>query len=206
MANTTWNPADKSGSCVLSNGNLTATASSLYQGVRSIYGSASGKYYWEITWTTQTSNDSIGVASASASLSDGPTTGGPRCLLAYNANVWLNGSQVGSASDSAVPAGAVVCIALDCTNSLIWFRVGGTGNWNNSSTNNPATGVGGISIAAVLGGLALYAYAVLGYSSAFAVANFGDSAFTGAVPAGFNTGLPGSVAGGAAQAYALVMA
>lgn len=48
------------------------------------------------------------------------------------------------ATIQAYAAGNVLGCALDIDNRLVWFRTG-TGNWNNSGTANPATGVGGVS-------------------------------------------------------------
>src|SRR4029077_13475902 len=44
-------------------------------------------------------------------------------------------------------SGDVIGVAVDFTNHLAWFRRN-SGNWNNDGTANPATGVGGITIAA----------------------------------------------------------
>ena len=67
MANTTWNPSDKSASLTLSNGNLTLSASAL-GGVRAIDRQITGKFYWEVTATTWGASCVIGVAAQGASL------------------------------------------------------------------------------------------------------------------------------------------
>jgi len=209
MANTTWNPADKSVNCVLSNGNLTIGGSGgTNQGARSVDSHLAGKYYWECTWNNTAVSDALGVSAAGASLTASVTTAGQRCLLNQPGNIFLNGGTSVGSVGGAVTAGSVVCFALDCTGSLIWFRVGAGGNWNNSAGNNPATGVGGIVMGAVLGGLALYAHAFVGFAAATVVANFGNSAFTGAVPANFASGFVagGDVVAGGAQARVSILA
>jgi hypothetical protein len=45
-------------------------------------------------------------------------------------------------------SGARICHALDVDNHWYWVRVGPTGNWNNSSSANPATRTGGIALPA----------------------------------------------------------
>ena len=85
--------------------------------------------------------------------------------------------------------GDIIGVALDLVNQLIWFRVAPSGNWNGSGTANPATGVGGVSLQSIAGvGVPLYPYAYLQGSGQAYTANFGDSAFTGAVPASFTSG------------------
>lgn len=44
-----------------------------------------------------------------------------------------------------------LCFAVDIDNELIWMRVG-SGNWNNSGSADPATGVGGLTITPVWNG------------------------------------------------------
>ena len=190
MAGTTWNPADKSANCVLSNGNLTIGGSgSSNQGARSVDAHLAGKYYWECTWNNTSVSDVLGVSAAGASLIASVTTAGQRCLLNKNGSIFLNGAAV-AALAGPVSAGSVVCFALDCSGSLMWFRVGAAGLWNNGAGNNPATGVGGVVMGAVLGGLALYAHAFDGFAAATVVVNFGNSVFTGTVPVGFTSGFP----------------
>jgi len=193
MANTTWNPSDISAGITLSNGNLTATRSTGNGGCRSVDKQIGGKFYWEVTATTfLTSTSSIGVMSPvsafvslstqASALSSGVNQAGSVCVDGVSAGVSLG----------TVASGAVVCIAYDITNRLIWYRLGAAGNWNNNVANNPATGVGGVST--TLGvGIPVYASIYLGQSTETITANFGGSAFTGAVPAGFTSGFTSGV-------------
>jgi hypothetical protein len=208
MAGTTWNPLDKSANCVLTNGNLTAGASGASNGARSVDGHLAGKYYWELTWNLTQTTDAVGISAAGASLTTAAPLAGQRCLLAQGGSIFLNGGTAVGGVGGSVSAGSVICIALDCTGSLIWFRVGAAGIWNNSAGNNPATGVGGVAMVTILGGLRLYAHEFTAAASATVVANFGDSAFTGAVPSGFVSGFPagGDVVPGSQGARAMVLA
>lgn len=192
MANTTWNPSDKATQIVLSNGNLTAGASAaVVAGVRSIDRQVYGKYYWECTWTTiSNGNEGVGIASGTQSLSAAASAAGQQCMMAQAGTIYLNG-VVAVNSFGTVTSGTIVCIAVDCTNSLIWFRLGAAGNWNGNAAYSPGGG-GGVAMQSALGGLALYAKATLAATASSVTANFGDSAFTGAVPSGFTAGFPNS--------------
>jgi hypothetical protein len=101
--------------------------------------------------------------------------------------VWANGANAFTFGTS-LANGNVVCIALDCTARLIWFRIGAAGNWNNNATYNPATGVGGVAIFNFGAALQAFPFAGLQATSDQITANFGDSAFVGAVPSGYTSG------------------
>jgi hypothetical protein len=85
-----------------------------------------------------------------------------------------------------ITSGTVICIAIDVPNKLMWWRLGAAGNWNNVSGRNPATGVGGAGIPNIS-----TAFPSISFGGADTIiANFGGSAFTGAVPSGFTAGFP----------------
>lgn len=181
-AGTTWNPSDKTASATLSNGNLTVTFSST-GGVRSVSTVGKDKWYWEVQFTSG-SSPVIGVSNATAVLATVYATP-TNAAVAYNGSTYVNNvSQAGAGITIVV--GATVCIALDVDAKLIWFRAGAAGNWNNSGTANPATGVGGLNITVL--GTPLYALVATNGAPTYN-ANFGNSAFIGAVPAGFTAGL-----------------
>lgn len=201
MTPTTWNPADLTG-ITLSNGNLTATnPTGPNGGVRSIASITSGKYYWEVTvgtWSNASTGAGFGLASvALANLYNAP----PGCFMIYkNGNIFNNGSQL--AGLGAFVSGGSICFALDLTNKLAWARNGAAGNWNGSGTANPATGAGGVDISA----WATAAIFAMGAGAGFGdvwTANFGASAFVGAVPSGFSSGF-GASGGGTNPSPALI--
>lgn len=204
MANTTWNPADKTTSMVLSNANLTATASAGSQGVRTVDSQTGGKFYWEVTANTFINAPSgIGIATGTASLAFGGTG---TCMVERSGLVYIDGTNNPTVSFGTITSGSLICIAVDLTNKLIWFRVGAGGNWNANATYSPATGTGGIGTGATGGATPAYGIFNGTASTEAATANFGDSAFTGVVPAGFTAGFPGAGGGaGAAQAMAMAM-
>jgi len=184
---TTWNPSDKT-AMTLSNSDRTATGTGA-GGVRSIFSTATGKIYWEVTYNGGT-GPGIGIANASATLAtvyNTPTN----AAVSYNTTTWINNvSQAGA----GIPISVAIpqCVAVDLGGKLIWFRSGAAGNWNNSGTANPATGTGGLNITVL--GTPLFALAGTS-SSAQLIANFGATAFTGAVPSGFTAGLGPDVVG-----------
>jgi hypothetical protein len=186
---TTLNPADKDSHITLSGGNLTAAGTAGWTGlVRTVAAKSAGKYYWEATFTVGAQSQS-GVGFTIGSLSVSTQTFG-------NAGTGKSGTTIGTGTlvDGAnvgvgigtITSGSVVCLAVDLTAKLIWFRLGAGGNWNGSGTANPATGVGGISISN-----AGTAYPTICMGGADTItANFGATAFTGAVPSGFTAGVP----------------
>jgi hypothetical protein len=188
----------------LSGGNLVATntvAVSYNQGARVASASAktSGKYYFEMKFTTlvDTSQPSqaqtLGIAMTSANYTAVGTVQTNACVVTYQGNRSLNGVAQGTGFGMRA-SGDVIGIALDLDASprRIWFRIAPSGNWNNSGTANPATNVGGHDISALTGALApIMTFGGdpgHGFVGNVSTANFGASAFTGAVPAGFNAG------------------
>lgn len=210
---TTWNPSDKAASITLSGGNLIATSNSITQGgVRTIDNQSAGQFYWEYTVNTLTAatNHYAGLAAstwninASQGLGSGSGTGTTGVGLSTSSSIiYVDGASSGT-NIGALASGGLICVAADFTAKRIWYRNGAAGNWNNNVANNPATGVGGISIPN-LGGGTVPAYPALSmnHTNDRITGNFGDSAFTGAVPSGFNSGF---VAGGTTQARVMVLA
>jgi hypothetical protein len=193
MANTTWSNTDKTAGLTLSGGNLTVTVGTVAasNGIRSIDRVAGSKFYFEVTLTTIGATQGIGIATGGASLSSPSFFG--TAFVTNNGVCFLNGTNVATGT-GAFSNGQICCLAVDPAAGLIWFRNGAAGNWNNNASNNPATGVGGFSLATVgIGGSAIAAYPFLAFNNSAinsaATANFGASAFSGAVPAGFASGI-----------------
>lgn len=190
----TWDPATVT-AVTLSGGNLVAAntgTTSPDQGAHVVTTAAknSGKYYFEVTWTTVLSsggNLGIGIGTISStytSMGNGGTTG----IENYRGgSYYSNGVQV-SAGTGAYAQGTVACVAADLDNRSFWTRTNAGGNWNGSGTANPATNTGGYAIPAG----AMIPFATFGGSSGVAgnviTANFGASAFVGAAPSGFTAG------------------
>lgn len=197
MANTAWSATDKSANITLTGSNLIATATGTGAGARAVDKQIAGKFYWECTFNTVTNSiTSCGVANSLwptgtgiGILSLAPVG---TCGLGRSGNVYVDGVIVGGIAFGALANGNVICIAADFSARLIWFRLGAAGNWNMSASANPATGAGGVSIS--LGnGVAAYPVVNLQLINEQITANFGDTAFTGAVPAGFISGFTSGV-------------
>lgn len=213
MAQTTWNPSDKSANITLSGANLVVTVggTSTGQGVRTVDSLGSGKFYWEYTWTTSQSNFQVIIGVGTASAAFATVAGnivGAAAIQSGDGGIYVN-NTTSLAALGAIAQGNIIGLAVDVGGKLIWFRKAPSGNWNNSGTANPATGAGGFSISALT--LPVYGLQASGVFNPGDVitANFGGSAFSGAVPAGFTSGFPlggSGASGGAAQARAMMLA
>lgn len=199
MAASTWSTTDKAANVTLSGSNLIATASSSNTGgVRGKDPKRAGKYYIEFTsTTTQSVNSHFGFAPAVSGLAPNPFPG----AVVVSSSVirvwdWQGNIAVSGAISAAITTGSVVGCAIDLDNRQVWFRNSPAGNWNNSATANPATGVGGLdtTLAGLGGGIDVYPFVALAGASNSITANFGGSSFSGAVPAGFTAGWDDSTA------------
>lgn len=190
---TTFDPAHVS--LTLSSGNLIATNSGggIYSYARSIASHSTGKFYWEIRGTAVAGvgNGCIGIGNASAT---GYTGGGSYpgsdinsgATFDNNAAFYVNGANIGQCLPAYYVGGDAIGIALDVGAKLIWlrsFHLSVASNWNNSGTANPATGVGGLSIASLTG--AIYAYVWITVAGDSYTANFGATGFYMSAPTGF---------------------
>jgi hypothetical protein len=150
---TTWNPADKA-AITLTGGNLIATSDpTLTAGVRSTTAkSAAGKSYMEIKCDTVYPNEAIGFANSNWAFS-GATPGvtGNSIGLNVNGNIVYNNIKLGSLASGIIPQGATVGMALDFGAGMVYFTTDGV-TWNGGGSANPATGVGGYSIANMISG------------------------------------------------------
>jgi len=194
---TTWNPLDKTANATLSNGNLTVAFSGANGGVRSIYSESIGKWYWETTFNSGAA-PAFGIANPSAILNTAWSTSGINAALYYNGSTYVNGVTQSGAGLTLLFK--TFGIAVDFIAQRIWARnATDGGNWNNNVANNPATNVGGVNIAVL--GTPLFAFAASGGSNIW-TANFGDTAFVGAVPSGFSVGFGPTVSIGRAMILA----
>jgi len=184
LAPTAWNPSDKL-TTTLSNSNLTATATATSSGCRGVLGKTTGKAFCEFTWSVSANTLTYaGFALATTNLAMGLNATPGQCGVQRGGAVGINGSSV--TAIGAMVAGDTVSMAVDLDAHVVWFRKAPSGNWNNSGTANPATGVGGLSISAIVG--AVYPIFFGALANEAVTANFGGSAFVGAVPSGYPAG------------------
>lgn len=181
----------------LSGSNLvvTSTGSANEQGahVAAVLGQTAGKYYFEVTGTNVASagsNMAVGIGTPSSTYTSMGNGGAVTGDMVYvgSGNIYASGSFT-SIAIGAIAVGNIVGMAVDLDNRKIWFRKAPSGNWNNSGTANPATNTGGIAIPA--GTMVPFCtFGGAGGTGNIFTANFGASAFAGAVPAGFTAGWP----------------
>jgi hypothetical protein len=183
MANTTWSTTDKSAGITLSNANLTATGTAA-QSLRAIDRQALGKFYFELTMNTSNISTYVGLVCQNAALATS-TVIDPSVMVNVNGTIFVNSLSTGIQLGVRA-SGDIFGIAVDLTNRLAWFRVAPSGNWNANAAYSPATGTGGVAFTGGIG-LPMYPWAYFNTAGNI-VANFGGSAFTGAVPAGFTSG------------------
>jgi len=188
-ATATWNSADKNARITLSGGDLIATKSngSSFAMLRATVGASTGKKFCSFVFDTA-NGQTFGLSLGGSSLADGVWAGSSTSSIGYYPAA--NGVFFSSSPFQTVSLGAntghTYDLAVDLTNRLLWGRRNG-GNWNNSGTADPATGVGGVDYSAVtqLAGLTLYPTGSMDSSGSGLTANFGASAYTYAAPSGF---------------------
>lgn len=158
-ASDTFDAVNIGSGLTLSGGNLTVTSgtgSSTGPMARSAGSHSSGKWYFEFLLNTVTgaTSQAYGVANGSQPLGNYPGTGSPSTDGASYSNssgTTYNISGMPGTWQGGGSSGNFVGIAVDLDAGLMWARTSANGNWNGSGTANPATGVGGISIAGVDG-------------------------------------------------------
>jgi hypothetical protein len=176
-----FDPAN-AGGMTLSNGNKTATDAGTSDACRAIASTGTtGKWYWEMTMTT------VGSTGTTFQL----ITANGADIASWSSDGTLGGDLGGTINTFA--SGNVCSAAIDIGAGLLWFSpiVGGVrGNWDNSPTDNPATGTGGNGITS---GLSWFPEFVSGSTANDkATLNTGTSAFAAAIPVGFKPLYSGS--------------
>jgi len=141
MAATTFDANNKTAAFTLSGGNLVATSSAIATAAATR--ALTGPTYFEVTATTLTGTLSIGFVNRAYNMASGTILGTDNNGLGFKSSGAVVLNNVTLSTIQTYVQGDVVCVAVDIANRLVWFRTNG-GNWNNSGTANPATGVGGI--------------------------------------------------------------
>ena len=191
----TLNPSDCAGTITLSGGNLVATKNTdaaHWVSVRGTDSKSGGQWYFELTTTNNTpaqGSPAIGIANSSFIISGSGQqyVGDDSNSYGYHADgsVYTGGGSSAS-YDYWGNAGNTAAVAVDFTAALIWFRKDGSGNWNGSPTNNPTTGVGGLSLSGLAPGPYFPTVSVFSNTVPdIGTINFGATSFVGTVPSGF---------------------
>jgi hypothetical protein len=200
----TWDPATIA-AVTLSGSNLVATntgTTSTNQGAHIVAasGKTTGKYYFECTITTYLGGAGVGAGigntSSTYALLSGSYSGGDMNFVVGHTGTGVITNLGGNAGSlGAMASGDTLCVAVDVTNGKIWFRKGAAGSWNGTG-GDPTDSVGGGGQATPAGTLIPFVTFGSGLAGAAGVANnvitanFGASAFVGAVPSGYTSGWP----------------
>jgi hypothetical protein len=136
----TWNPLDKGSGVTASNGNLVASCATT--GINgTIALPASGKYYFEITYSSIGSDTNTFAGLMYLHQASGVrdlTAGGTRLIVRANAGVIYNDST--TTATTTLSAGDVLGVAVDCgANSVQFYRNGST----IGSAQTPSTAING---------------------------------------------------------------
>lgn len=175
----TWSTTDKSSSVTVSNGDLTAMASSYQVAVRATVGKSTGRWYWEVTAdTTSSGYANVGVLTMTALLDYGIGNSSIAPGVGLSSSGSLSSSNGNSVTACAFSSGSVIGVALDLTSHMIYFSVNGL--WQ--AGGDPSTSTGGIALGN--SGETIHPAVSLGVGDVLTV-NFGQSAFTNAPPSGF---------------------
>jgi hypothetical protein len=194
----TFDPANSGANWTLSSGNLVATnTNTIAHTTRATISHSTGKYYFEFIWNTAftgcatTTLVVAGIVNSSWGVSGttlmGVDAGGNSYAWSgyglgnfYFQNVTLI-SSYGSCYCNSGYLTTNMC-AIDFTAGKIWY--GQSGTW--FAGGDPATGANPANAGHLFSGTWWPAF--FGYNQQVVSANFGASAFTYTVPAGFNAG------------------
>lgn len=167
-----------------SDGNLRLVSGNANYGVRStIQLPSSGKWYAECIFGTTTSANvglQFGFATASASLTNGPSTSGKYGIYADTSGYIFSNTTTLTSGLGVISSGTVLQIAYDGATGNAW--VGKANVWYNSSggtTGNPATGANPTFTS--LSSVFVYVQGINGTQNF----NAGQTAFSYTAPSGF---------------------
>jgi hypothetical protein len=155
-----WDPARKDSAIVLTEADQVATKSTAGKGnTFSTSSQSTGKYVFTAKLANLGSDPIIGVGNADEGTAAADflgSTGNDSIGYKRNGQVLRNNSVVSTIM--TYTEGDEIMVAVNITGGFIWFKNLTTGSfWNNSSTANPDTDTGGISMSALVPTSPLYA-------------------------------------------------
>ena len=178
----TLNSIDKATQVTLADGNLQyGLTSNNYTGVRGTIGLTSGKWYWEVETVAGMGANTVyaGIATNASSLQDSnaPTDGSNYVFVSFSGNkAHTTNVSYGSAWNSN---GKVIGVALDLDAGKIWWSIDDT--WQ--ASGDPAAG-SNEAYSSITG--EWLPYIIFNDTGPNILFNFGQSAFSGTQPSGFN--------------------
>ncbi len=190
----TLNPSDKSANLTLSGGNLIATrgaAAAAWSSVRSTIPFI-GKVYVEVTSGFANATDGMDTGFGLSSVSTGTYPGAVansygvvKGTSGGNATAYSAGGGGVNYAQNACGVGDVARLCIDVPAGKAWYQQAGSANWHGGG--DPVTGT--TPTFTFTPGSVMYFMLALYQSGNTATVNFGASAFTYSVPAGFQSGL-----------------
>lgn len=184
---TKWNAADKTSGWSLSNGGLTiAETTNTYEGIRSVAGKTSGKWYWELLINSPNDGNGTdaypGIRRSDTAIGTTPGSGNDALLRTANGTLFASGGPTAGTGGVSYPRGSLMMIALDLDSGKLWF--GKNGTWNNSG--DPAAGTNATFTTIPAGTWHAYCGTDNNAPKNIVTANFGSLPFTYTPPSGFS--------------------
>ena len=170
----TLDPSNKGTNATLSSGNLNLVSSSGYSSARSTISKTSGKWYWECTVTSPSSNMFGGVAQSTSNLNSYAGIDAVSWGFDYENPTfykWYNSGATALNNPTPLVTGDVIGFALDMGGGTLQVYV------NNISQGNHAGITGTVFAQGSTNSTGSNLY------------NFGATAFTYSPPATYNSGL-----------------
>jgi hypothetical protein len=179
---TTWDPDNKDWRIELSEDKLSAIGGGSFNSIRSIFGTTSGKYYWEIGPTDIDIRVGVMISTNtgfSGDMGERTNCGGWGYRITHgSSDLYFSENHSHYGSDIPAHPGGIIGIALDMDIGNIFFSL--DGSWQASS--DPVTGAN----PAISGLSGIYHAGITTYGTN--IANFGASAFQYTVPTGYISG------------------
>jgi len=196
---TTWDSTQNIGPVTLSNGDLTFTTPNNGGGndgaaTRSVAGVTTGKYYWEVTINSASTNPpkrpAIGIVGSGTLRPNvaGVWFGNSRVIIDTN-KLWNNVNGTLGFANGGLTTNQVNDtwgVAFDADSRAVWIRRNST--WYNGASDAEITSGNTANAVGLVTSSALYYAAIGNYdpgSSWAMTANFGNSAYVHTPPTGF---------------------
>jgi hypothetical protein len=165
-------------SLAFANGNLQATkaSGSATGSYYANFGVSAGKWYWEMKCNAVGGNDQwIGIGQMRTLTPSGYPGNDTYCIAAGSGGeVRYNNVTVSTYTMASWTAGDIIMVALDMTNSRVYW--GKNGTWQNSG--NPATGTGAYTNSTIFDGNFIFPVGSLYQSSGDVAYNFGSPIYS----------------------------
>ncbi len=186
---TTWDPLKKNAQVVLNGTKLVAShpAVATWATVLAVAGATTGKKYWEYIIAEPNAQAFAGMANTTADLTANIGAAAPGAdSLGVGPDGKVNVNAITLTTVHITSNGDTVALAVDIGAKLFWHKnLTAGGGWNNTGAD-PGAGTGGIDISSINAGPYFAAGTVSNTAGADTMtANFGGSAYAGAVPSGF---------------------